>query len=153
MDWGEFTLEDEKIDTLIGCHVRAIKTNMKLAKLHRRFWIWFSAKRKWETSKGVNDLGLCQSKEECDLTRASRRRENLLAVGLAVHAIKNRHTAYFLSTHELIGMIKNNIRSGKIRVDTTRFPCKPNKYNNFSLTLYILTFWITSIPRSINRVL
>jgi DNA replication protein DnaC len=37
-----------------------------------------------------------------------------LAVGLAVEAIKNGYTAYFLSAHELISMIKENIATGKI---------------------------------------
>lgn len=47
-----------------------------------------------------------------------------LAVGLAVEAIKNGYTAYFLSAHELIAMIKENIISGWIyrKIKTL---CKP----------------------------
>ncbi len=37
-----------------------------------------------------------------------------LAVGLAVCAIKSGYTAYFLSAHELISMIQENIVSGRI---------------------------------------
>jgi len=37
-----------------------------------------------------------------------------LAVGLAVEAVRNGYTAYFLSAHELISTIKENIASGRI---------------------------------------
>lgn len=37
-----------------------------------------------------------------------------LAVGLAVEAVRNGYTAYFLSAHELISSIKENIASGRI---------------------------------------
>lgn len=35
-------------------------------------------------------------------------------MGLAVEALKNGYTAYFLSAHELITMIRENISTGKI---------------------------------------
>jgi DNA replication protein DnaC len=35
-------------------------------------------------------------------------------VGLAVEALKNGYTAYFLIAHELIAMIRENIESGRI---------------------------------------
>lgn len=37
-----------------------------------------------------------------------------LAAGLAVEAVKNGHTAYFLSAYELIALIRENIASGRI---------------------------------------
>ena len=37
-----------------------------------------------------------------------------LAVGLAVEALRQGYTAYFLNAHELIGMIRENIQAGRI---------------------------------------
>lgn len=48
-----------------------------------------------------------------------------LAVGLAVEALRHGYTAYFLSSHELIAMIRENIQSGRIHRKIKAL-CKPS---------------------------
>lgn len=98
---------------------RAIKTNMKLAKLPyiktiEEFEFDFQPSVDEKRMKELMTLAFVNRSENVILLGPPGVGKTHLAVGLAVHALKNRHTAYFLSAHELIGMIKDNIRSGRI---------------------------------------
>lgn len=98
---------------------RASKTNLKLAKLPYvkgldHFDFEFQPSANLRKINELRTLGFVERSENVIFLGPPGVGKTHLAVGLAVEAIKNGHTAYFLSAHELITMIKENILSGRI---------------------------------------
>ncbi len=98
---------------------RAVKTNMKLAKFP---YIKFMEEFDFEFQPSADKRRM----EELMTLRFAEKKENIIFLGppgvgkthlgiaLAVEAVRKRYTAYFVSSHELIMMIKENIRNGRI---------------------------------------
>lgn len=114
----------EFLDKLLWAEIevkrsRAAKTNLKLAKLP---YVKTVDSFDFEFQPSAN----AQRMNELKTLRFVERSENVvflgppgvgkthLAVGLAVEALRQGYTAYFLNAHELIGMIRENIQSGRI---------------------------------------
>lgn len=98
---------------------RAIKTNLKLSKMPyvrmiEEFDFEFQPSADEKRIRELMILAFVNRSENVMFLGPPGVGKTHLAVGLAVHAIKNGHTAYFLSAHELITMIKDSISSGKI---------------------------------------
>jgi len=98
---------------------RATRTNMKLSKLPyikylSDFDFQFQPSANERKINELKTLGFVERSENVILLGPPGVGKSHLAVGLAVEALKNGHTAYFLSAHELIAMIKENISTGKI---------------------------------------
>lgn len=114
----------EFLDKLLWAEIdakrqRAIKTNIKLAKLPYiksvdNFDFEFQPSADERKINELLTLQFVKRSENVILLGPPGVGKTHLAVGLAVAAIKNRHTAYFVTAHELIKMISENILSGKI---------------------------------------
>jgi DNA replication protein DnaC len=124
----------EFLDKLLWAEIeakrnRATKANMKLAKLPYvktldQFDFEFQPSANARKMNELKTLGFISRTENVVLLGPPGVGKTHLAVGLAVEAIKNGYTAYFLSAHELIAMIKENITSGRIH-RKIRTLCKP----------------------------
>jgi DNA replication protein DnaC len=106
-------------EEIVAKRERAARTNMKLAKLPYiktldQFDFQFQPSANERRVNELKLLGFVQRAENVIFLGPPGVGKTHLAVGLAVEALKNGHTAYFLSAHELIAMIKENILSGKI---------------------------------------
>ncbi|OPX41852.1 chromosomal replication initiator protein DnaA [Ruminiclostridium hungatei] len=102
---------------------------MKLAKLPYvktldQFDFEFQPSANARKTNELRTLGFVSRAENVVLLGPPGVGKTHLAVGLAVEAIKNGFTAYFLSAHELIAMIKENIASGRIHRKIKTL-CKP----------------------------
>lgn len=98
---------------------RAAKTNLKLAKLPYvkgldSFDFDFQPSANQRKINELKMLHFVERTENVIFLGPPGVGKTHLAVGLAVEAIKNGFTAYFLSAHELITMIRENIESGRI---------------------------------------
>lgn len=124
----------EFLDKLLWAEIeakrdRATKANMKLAKLPYvktldQFDFEFQPSANARKMNELKTLGFASRAENVVLLGPPGVGKTHLAVGLAVEAIKNGFTAYFLSVHELITMIKENIASGRIHRKIKTL-CKP----------------------------
>ena len=124
----------EFLDKLLWAEIeakrdRATKANMKLAKLPYvktldQFDFEFQPSANARKMNELKTLGFISRAENVVLLGPPGVGKTHLAVGLAVEAIKNGFTAYFLSAHELIAMIKENIASGRIHRKVKTL-CKP----------------------------
>ncbi|NCB41499.1 MAG: AAA family ATPase [Clostridia bacterium] len=108
---------------------RATKANMKLAKLPyvktlNHFDFDFQPSANARKMNELKSLGFVARAENVIFLGPPGVGKTHLAVGLAVEAIRNGYTAYFLSAHELIAMIKENIASGRIHRKIKTL-CKP----------------------------
>lgn len=110
-------------------HQRAVKTNLKLSKMPfvktiEEFDFSFQPSADEKRIRELMTLSFVNRSENVILLGPPGVGKTHLAVGLAIHGIRNGHTAYFLSAHELISMIKDNISSGKIsrKVKTLQKP-------------------------------
>lgn len=124
----------EFLDKLLWAEIeakrdRATKANMKLEKLPYvktldKFDFEFQPSANARKMNELKTLGFISRAENVVLLGPPGVGKTHLAVGLAVEAIKNGFTAYFLSAHELIAMIKENISSGRIHRKVKTL-CKP----------------------------
>jgi len=114
----------EFLDKLLWAEIeakrnRAARTNLKLAKLPyikhlEEFDFQFQPSANERKINELKTLGFLERSENVIFLGPPGVGKTHLAVGLAVEALKNGHTAYFLSAHELIAMIRENISTGKI---------------------------------------
>ncbi len=98
---------------------RAIKTNMKLSKLpfHKTIETYDFEFQPSVDPKRINDLmtlRFVEKHENVVFLGPPGVGKTHLAIALAIQAIQHRYTAYFITSHELIAMIKESIASGKI---------------------------------------
>ncbi len=98
---------------------RAARTNLKLAKLPyikalNSFDFAFQPSANQRKINELKLLGFVERAENVIFLGPPGVGKTHLAVGLAVEAIQQGRTAYFLSAHELITVIKENISSGRI---------------------------------------
>ena len=98
---------------------RATKTNLRLSKLPYvkqldEFDFEFQPSANKRKINELRTLGFLERSENVIFLGPPGVGKTHLAVGLAVEALKNGYTAYFLSAHELIAMIRENISTGKI---------------------------------------
>lgn len=98
---------------------RASKTNLKLAKLPYikgldSFDFDFQPSANQRKINELKMLSFVERSENIVFLGPPGVGKTHLAVGLAVEAIKNGYTAYFLSAHELITIIQESIESGRI---------------------------------------
>lgn len=98
---------------------RVIKTNMKLARLpfHKTIQSYdfeFQPSADKQRFNELMTLRFVEKHENVILLGPPGVGKTHLAVALAIKAIESRYTAYFITSHELITMIKENIASGKI---------------------------------------
>ncbi|WP_019224717.1 IS21-like element helper ATPase IstB [Dehalobacter restrictus] len=124
----------EFLDKLLWAEIeakreRAAKANMKMAKLPyvktlEKFDFDFQPSANARKINELKTLGFVARSENVVFLGPPGVGKTHLAVGLAVEAIKNGYTAYFLSAHELIAMIKENIISGRIHRKIKTL-CKP----------------------------
>ena len=125
----------EFLDKLLWAEIeakreRASKTNLKLAKLPYvktldQFDFEFQPSANARRIQELKMLGFVARSENVIFLGPPGVGKTHLAVGLAVEAIRNGHTAYFLSAHELITMIKETIASGRIHRKIKAL-CKPS---------------------------
>lgn len=125
----------EFLDKLLWSEIEAKKarvarTNLKLAKLpfHRRIKDFDFSFQPSANERKINELktlAFLERHENVIFLGPPGVGKSHLAVGLAIEGILNGHTAYFLSAHELIASIKENIESGKIHRKVKTW-CKPN---------------------------
>ncbi|MCW3491685.1 IS21-like element helper ATPase IstB [Dethiobacter alkaliphilus] len=114
----------EFLDKLLWAEIeakkaRATSTNLKLAKLPYvktldSFDFEFQPSANQRKVNELKTLAFVERSENVVFLGPPGVGKTHLAVGLAVEAIRNGHTAYFLSAHELISMIRENIESGRI---------------------------------------
>lgn len=114
----------EFLDKLLSAEIeakkdRAAKTNLRLAKLPYvkrldQFDFEFQPSANERKINELKTLGFLERSENVIFLGPPGVGKTHLAVGLAVEALKNGYTAYFLSAHELIAMIRENIESGRI---------------------------------------
>lgn len=114
----------EFLDKLLWAEIvakreRATKTNLRLAKLPYvkdlgSFDFEFQPSANQRKINELKLLGFVERAENVIFLGPPGVGKTHLAVGLAVEAIKHGHTAYFLSAHELIATIKENLASGRI---------------------------------------
>lgn len=114
----------EFLDKLLWAEIgakrdRATSTNLKLAKLPYiksldTFDFNFQPSANERKLNELRTLAFVERSENVIFLGPPGVGKTHLAVGLAVEAIRNGHTAYFLSAHELITMIRENIASGRI---------------------------------------
>ena len=109
-------LKDAEIDAKRD---RAASTNLKLAKLPYlktldTFDFDFQPSANQRRMNELRTLAFLERAENVVFLGPPGVGKTHLAVGLAVEAVKNGHTAYFLSAHELIALIRENIASGRI---------------------------------------
>lgn len=107
--WAEIGARDE----------RAIKTNMRLAKLPyikalEEFDFEFQPSVDKKKVQELMTMRFVEKKENIIFLGPPGVGKTHLGIALAVEAIKNRYTAYFITAHELIIIIKDSIKNGKI---------------------------------------
>lgn len=109
---------------------RAAKTNLKLSKLPyvktiETFDFDFQPSASAQRVNELKTLRFIEKAENVVFLGPPGVGKTHLAVGLAVEAIRHGYTAYFLSSHELIAMIRENIQSGRIHRKIKAL-CKPS---------------------------
>ena len=98
---------------------RAASTNLRLAKLPYvktldTFDFEFQPSANQRRMNELRTLAFLERAENVVFLGPPGVGKTHLAVGLAVEAVRHGHTAYFLSAHELIALIRENIASGRI---------------------------------------
>lgn len=106
-------------EEIVAKRERATATNLKLAKLPyvkslEAFDFQFQPSANERKMNELKTLSFVARSENVIFLGPPGVGKTHLAVGLAVEAIKNGYTAYFLSAHELIAMIRENIATGRI---------------------------------------
>lgn len=114
----------EFLDKLLSAEIEAkkdsaAKTNLRLAKLPYvkrldQFDFEFQPSANERKINELKTLGFLERSENVIFLGPPGVGKTHLAVGLAFEALKNGYTAYFLSAHELIAIIRENIESGRI---------------------------------------
>lgn len=114
----------EFLDKLLWAEIeakreRATRTNIKLSKLPYiktldTFDFEFQPSANQRKINELKTLNFVERSENVIFLGPPGVGKTHLAVGLAIEAMKKGCTAYFLSAHELIAMIKENIESGRI---------------------------------------